>query len=101
MENDRQGSISSLEENRITVENSNVSFPNTMLMHVEFDRVRHYWFEIIPNNLERVNVSSFIRIAREQTWLCSGFDSQRNLIGLSHNIFECFIDLIEHFRFGW
>lgn len=35
------------------MENSNVLFQDMMLMHVEFDQVMHYLFEIIPNNLKR------------------------------------------------
>ena len=36
----------------LTVENSNVLFLNMMLMHVESDRVVHYWSGIIPDNLK-------------------------------------------------
>lgn len=40
------------------------------------------------------------RTSVQRTWLRSGFDRQRNFIRFSHHVFERFVDLIEHFRFG-
>jgi hypothetical protein len=44
----------------ITVENLNVLFQDMKLMHVEFDQVMHYLFEIIPNNLNKKKKFKFL-----------------------------------------
>ena len=86
-----------------TVESSNVSFPSRKREHAEFGRAEALFVwnnSRYPN--ERGNHWAMVWLLFDEyrTWLCSGFDGQWDFVRFSHHIFECFVHLIEHLRFG-
>ncbi len=70
------------------MENLNVLFQDMKLEHVEFDQVRHYLFEIIPNNLKRSFYWSFFNLLKT----AEGFYRWREKN--SHEMF-LFISMVE------